>query len=147
MRGPFSREVLELMRISGSVSYHYIFLPISPVVCLSLDSILAACKARAPARMVLSLFFNQVVALELLYFPAVGILFTWIARRGLWLGNCRCKLALEIFFIQVLSVFASVAGASMGVIVAARSLEVTLLWNVFAIVFAAVVWRFCWHAK
>ncbi|CAJ1331144.1 unnamed protein product, partial [Effrenium voratum] len=74
MRGPFSQEVLELMRMSGSIASQYIYLSMTPGVCLSLDKVLALVKAGAPAQPVLSVFFSHVVSLNLLYFPAVHLL-------------------------------------------------------------------------
>eukprot|EP00438_Fugacium_kawagutii_P007130 Skav214880 [mRNA] locus=scaffold1430:162798:165177:- [translate_table: standard] len=85
VRGPFSQEVLNLMRVGGSLSSHYIVLPLCPALAVSLDNVLALCKAGAPAQAVISMFFNQVVALELLFWPAIGVFFTWMSKKGLWL--------------------------------------------------------------
>eukprot|EP00438_Fugacium_kawagutii_P001395 Skav209313 [mRNA] locus=scaffold994:492784:495269:+ [translate_table: standard] len=84
VRGPFSQEVLDLIRIGGSLSYHYVILPLCPFIAFSLDNTLALCKAGAPATAAVTYFFNQVVALDLLFFPALAIFFTWIAQTGLW---------------------------------------------------------------
>ena len=147
VRGPFSQEVLELMRSSGSMSCHYIFLPISPLVCLSLDNVLALWKAGAPAKAVVSMFFNHVVALDLLFFPAMGVFFCWITKQGLWFRNRRClPLALEIGIILLLCVVCSVVAAWVTVLVSVRSVEMTVVWNVVSVLFAALVRHFCWRS-
>lgn len=148
VRGPISCEVLELMRTSGSVSCHYIILPITPLVCLSLDNVVALWKAGSSAKSVLSVLFNHVVALDLLFFPAMGVFFSWITKKGLWLGKRRCQpFALEIGIILVLCVTSSVSAAWLCVVVSIRSMEMTLLWNVLALLFAALVRCFCWRSR
>ena len=147
MRGPFSQEVLELMRMSGTIASQYIYLPMTPGVCLSLDKVLALVKAGAPAQPVLSVFFSHVVSLNLLYFPAVAVFWIWAAKRGLWLGSRRLPSALEISMILVLCIISALAGTYSAVILSANSLESTLLWNCLVVVFAGLVWHFCWHAK
>ena len=147
VRGPFSQEVLELMRSSGSVSCHYIFLPISPLVCQSLDYVLALWKAGAPAKAVVSMFFNGVVALDMFFFPAMGVFFSWITKKGLWFGSRRClPLGLEIGIIWLLCVVCSVAAAWACVLVSVQSLEMTVVWNVVNGLFAALVRHFCWRS-
>eukprot|EP00438_Fugacium_kawagutii_P007060 Skav227753 [mRNA] locus=scaffold1653:8284:9989:- [translate_table: standard] len=96
VRGPLSQEVLGLMRVGGSLSYHYFVLPLCPVVALSLDYTLALCKAGAPAKAIVTFFLNH-MALDLLFVPAVAIFFTWIAERGLWLSVApllACSMSL-----------------------------------------------------
>eukprot|EP00438_Fugacium_kawagutii_P007132 Skav214882 [mRNA] locus=scaffold1430:168465:179881:- [translate_table: standard] len=147
VQGPFSQEVLNLMRVGGSLSSHYIVLPLCPVLATALDNVLALCKAGAPAQAVISVFFNQVVALELLFFPSIGVFFTWICRKGLWLGKWRCRpLALEIAIILVLSISFAIVGTLVSVVIASRSLMATLLWNGFACLFAGLMWRCCWRS-
>ena len=147
MRGPFSQEVLNLLERSAGVSFHYVYLPITPLVCLCLDNFLALAKADAPPETLISFFFSQVVAYALLYLPAVGVFWMWVAKRGLWLGNCRCKpFALEICIILILCVNSAATGAYTA-IVSGSSVERTLLWNGSAAILAGVVRRFCWHAK
>eukprot|EP00438_Fugacium_kawagutii_P024766 Skav204259 [mRNA] locus=scaffold912:185390:186922:- [translate_table: standard] len=147
VRGPFSQEVLDLMRVGGSLSSHYIVLPLCPLLALSLDNVLALCKAGAPAQALISVFFNHVVAMDLLFLPSMGVFFTWISKKGLWLGKRRCRpLALEIGIILVLSVSFATCGVLVCVVFSARSLMMTLLWNGFACLFAGVMWRCCWRS-
>ncbi|CAK9090643.1 unnamed protein product [Durusdinium trenchii] len=80
VRGPFREEVLKLMRASGSVSSHYIIWPITPLLCFSLDSFLALCKAGAPVKALVAFFFSHVVSVDLLFLPAVGVLFGHLAN-------------------------------------------------------------------
>ena len=147
VRGPFTQEVLKLMRASGSVSSHYIILPLSPLICLSLDTFLALCKAGAPARVLMTFFCCHVVSLDLLFMPAVAIFFSWITKRGLWLGKFRCPFVLEICIILAVCIFFSVAGGLVAVILSARNLSMMLGWNGFAVVFAGIVWRCCWRTS
>eukprot|EP00438_Fugacium_kawagutii_P007128 Skav214878 [mRNA] locus=scaffold1430:156424:157570:- [translate_table: standard] len=147
VRGPFSQEVLNLMRVGGSLSSHYIVLPLCPALAISLDNVLALCKAGAPAQAVISVFFNQVVALELLFLPSIGVFFTWLSKKGLWLGKRRrLPLALEIGIILFLGVFVAISGTLFAAVFSARSLIMTLLWNGFACLLAGLMWRCCWRS-
>eukprot|EP00438_Fugacium_kawagutii_P001849 Skav207824 [mRNA] locus=scaffold1099:22565:24325:- [translate_table: standard] len=146
VQGPFSQEVLELMRVGGSLSHHYILLPFCPFTAFCLDYVLALCKAGAPAKATVTCFLNF-MAFDVLFLPAVGIFFTWIAKRGLWLGNRRCKpLALEIGILLSLCICFATAGAFFAVDLSRRSLLLTLLWLVFACFFAGLTWRCCWRS-
>eukprot|EP00438_Fugacium_kawagutii_P011700 Skav231755 [mRNA] locus=scaffold695:45352:46971:- [translate_table: standard] len=148
VRGPLSQEVLDLMRVGGSLSYHYVILPLCPLIALSLDNTVALCKAGAPTKAVVTFFFNQVVALDLLFLPALAIFFIWITKTGLWLGNRRCKpLALEIGSILSLCLCFGAAGALVGIVFSRRSLLMTLFWNLFACLFAGFVRRHCWRSE
>lgn len=147
VRGPFSQEVLNLIRVGGSLSSHYIVLPLCPLLALSLDNVLALCRAGAPAQAVISVFFNHVVAMDLLFLPSIGVFFTWLTKKGLWLGKRRCRpLALEIGIILALSVSFAIVGVLVCVVLSARSLMMTLLWNGFACLFAGFMWRCCWRS-
>ncbi|CAK9090641.1 unnamed protein product [Durusdinium trenchii] len=143
VRGPFREEVLKLMRASGSVSSHYIIWPITPLLCLSLDSFLALCKAGAPVKALVAFFFSHVVSFDLLFFPAMGVLFGHLAnRRELCLGRCK---AVEIILMVSICLTMCVAAAFMVVVMSARNIEMTLLWNFTALLFAGFVWFFCWR--
>ena len=69
VRGAFSKEVLGLLRASGSVSSHYIILLVTPVLCLALDAMLVLRKAGAPAETSISFAFSHVVC----FVPALSI--------------------------------------------------------------------------
>ena len=147
VRGPFSQEILDLMRTSGSVSSHYLILPITPLICLASDQVLALWKAGAPAQTVISFFFCHVVCLALLFFPAMGIFFTWITKRGLRFGKCRCQPMVEVCIILAVCVIFSVAGSFFAIVATSRSFGMTIVWYSFTLLFAGGIWRFCWHDR
>eukprot|EP00438_Fugacium_kawagutii_P007067 Skav227760 [mRNA] locus=scaffold1653:210986:218160:- [translate_table: standard] len=59
VRGPLSQEVLDIMRVGGSLSYRYIILPLCPLIALSLDIVVALLQAGAPAKAVVTFFFSD----------------------------------------------------------------------------------------
>ena len=144
VRGPFREEVLKLMRASGSVSSHYIIWPITPLLCFSLDSFLALCKAGAPVKALVAFFFSHVVSVDLLFLPAVGVLFGHLANRRAQSCLGRCK-AVEIILMVSICFTMCVGAAFVVAVMSARSIVMTLLWNFTALLFAGFVWFFCWR--
>ena len=146
VQGPFRLEVMALRRAGGTVPFAYIWLTLSPIFCLSLEGFVALWRADAPMQSLFGFAVSHMLAHDVLWLPAIVILYHFTSKRGLRCGTCGCQwLALEIFVVTITFCVLFTGGSMVTVIVASRSIGWVIAWFVTALAVAGFSWGYCWR--
>ncbi|CAE7223236.1 unnamed protein product [Symbiodinium natans] len=146
VQGPFHQEVVRLMRAGGSVPVAYVWFSLSPIFCLSLEGFVALWRANAPMESVLGWALSHLLAHDVLYLPAIGILYHFTTRCDLRSWTCGCKsFALESFLGAISFCVLFTGGSMVTVFVASHNFGLVLVWTVAALAVAGFCWGYCWR--
>ena len=146
IRDVFRFEVMDLMQANGILPAQYIWLPLLPVVSLTCEALLGLWIVGAPATSLLACFMGYVVALNLLWFPAIAVLSTFAMKHGLWVRKHRCHpFILEVFAVSLLTGSLFLLGAVLAEVATAQGVEWIGLWNFLALSVAGWAWGRCWR--
>ncbi|CAE7937702.1 unnamed protein product [Symbiodinium sp. KB8] len=145
IRDVFRFEVIDLMQANGILPAQYIWLPLLPVASLTCETLLGLWTVGAPATSILACFMGYIVALNLLWFPAIAVLSTFAMKHGLWVRNRRCHpFILEVFAVSLLTGSLFMLGAVLAEVATANGVEWIGLWNFLALSVAGWAWGRCW---
>ena len=146
VRGPFRLEVLELLRAGRKMSLGYLWLALSPVLCLSLEGLVGLWRAGAPIQSLVGFAASHMLAHDMLWLPSVVILYNFTSKRGLKFEAWGCKsFALEVLVFTVAFCVLFTGGSMVTALVASWGLGWVLAWICTALAVAAFSWGYCWQ--
>ena len=141
VRGPFRQEV----QVPLQLPYAYHCVLATPFFATSLDFVVGLLKAGAPIESVLAYTVSVLVGLNLLWTPAALALLVFACEHlpehsfkgSRYLQTLAISLAMWLLYVIGLT-------CSVGSYVLFSSFWPVLVWTAGALLFASVVWRFCW---
>ncbi|CAE7338714.1 unnamed protein product [Symbiodinium sp. CCMP2456] len=146
IRGPFCLEVLQLRRSQRCIEGHYLIFLLLPNTSYFLEGSLAFSMSEAPAETSISYFLAVVLCLNLIWLPSVVVLGAYLTQQGIRLGRHRIKPSfLEPLVICLLCIILLAVGIGATIAAVFRGVEMSILWNIVGLVFAAVIWMKCWR--
>ncbi|CAE7903530.1 EMB8 [Symbiodinium microadriaticum] len=120
---------------------HYLIFLLLPNTGYFLEGFLAFWMSEVPAEISISYFLAVVLCLNLTWLPSVVVLGAYLTQQGIRLGRCRITPSLlEPLLICVLCILLLAVGISATIAAVFRGVEMSILWNIVGLVFAAVVW-------
>ncbi|CAE7714247.1 unnamed protein product [Symbiodinium sp. CCMP2592] len=146
IQGPFCLEVLQLRRSQRCIEGHYLIFLLLPNTSYFLEGSLAFSMSGAPAEVSISYFLAVVLCFNLIWLPSVIVLGAYLTQQGIRLGRFKIKPSLlEPLLICLLCLILLSLGIGAAIAAVFRGIEMSILWNIVGLVFAAVIWMKCWR--
>ena len=146
IQGPFCLEVLQLRRSQRCIEGHYLIFLLLPNTSYFLEGSLAFSMSGVHAEVSISYFLAVVLCFNLIWLPSVIVLGAYLTQQGIRLGRFRIKPSLlEPLLICLLCLILLAIGIAATMAAVFRGIEMSILWNIVGLVFAAVIWMKCWR--